>query len=228
MPCPSMVCSDQAAADRRPGADPRGAAARPAPKLGALRLTVISSASRWPAWSRMQDELAALSSDGVHMTAVNAATTSTSTSPCSSCRRSATSSSDAAQHRAQQARRTRRPLTGLSSHVSCGTGRQSAGWCGTDRGICSATVRQSDARHSITAVTYDRETARRADAPLSSGAGGLFPCGSVCGSRNEGGYIRDGKKGGYPLLQMGHWPVLRLVFSLAEGLPFSIPIWRCG
>ena len=40
--------------------------------LGALPLTVISAASRWPAWSRMQDELAALSSDSVHMTAANA------------------------------------------------------------------------------------------------------------------------------------------------------------
>jgi pimeloyl-ACP methyl ester carboxylesterase len=44
--------------------------------LGALPLTVISSANRWwdrwPTWSGMQDELAALSSDSVHMTAVNA------------------------------------------------------------------------------------------------------------------------------------------------------------
>ena len=44
--------------------------------LGALPLTVISSANRWwdrwPTWSTMQDELAALSSDSVHMTAVNA------------------------------------------------------------------------------------------------------------------------------------------------------------
>ena len=40
--------------------------------LGALPLTVISAANRWPAWSGMQDELAALSSDSVHMTAVNA------------------------------------------------------------------------------------------------------------------------------------------------------------
>jgi pimeloyl-ACP methyl ester carboxylesterase len=40
--------------------------------LGNLPLTVISAASRWPVWSGMQDELAALSSDSVHMTAVNA------------------------------------------------------------------------------------------------------------------------------------------------------------
>lgn len=44
--------------------------------LGSLPLTVISSANRywdgWPLWSRMQDELAALSSDSVHMTAVKA------------------------------------------------------------------------------------------------------------------------------------------------------------
>ena len=47
---------------------------------GGLRLvlpgTVVSSANRWwdgwPVWTRMQDELAALSSDAVHMTAVNA------------------------------------------------------------------------------------------------------------------------------------------------------------
>jgi pimeloyl-ACP methyl ester carboxylesterase len=45
-------------------------------ELGALPLTVLSTASRWwswwPEWSRMQDELAALSSDSVHMTAVEA------------------------------------------------------------------------------------------------------------------------------------------------------------
>jgi pimeloyl-ACP methyl ester carboxylesterase len=44
--------------------------------LGALPLTVISSANRWwdrwPTWSGMQDELAALSSDSVRLTAVNA------------------------------------------------------------------------------------------------------------------------------------------------------------
>jgi hypothetical protein len=42
-----------------------------------LPLTVISSANRWwrgwPVWSRLQDELAAVSSDSVHMTAVRAA-----------------------------------------------------------------------------------------------------------------------------------------------------------
>jgi hypothetical protein len=45
--------------------------------LGTLPLTVISSANRWwrgwPVWSRLQDELAAVSSDSVHMTAVRAA-----------------------------------------------------------------------------------------------------------------------------------------------------------
>jgi hypothetical protein len=44
--------------------------------LGLLPLTVISSANRywdgWPVWTRLQDELAALSSDVIHMTAVNA------------------------------------------------------------------------------------------------------------------------------------------------------------
>jgi pimeloyl-ACP methyl ester carboxylesterase len=44
--------------------------------LGAVSLTVISTANRrrdwWPLWARMQDELAALSSDTVHMTAVKA------------------------------------------------------------------------------------------------------------------------------------------------------------
>jgi pimeloyl-ACP methyl ester carboxylesterase len=44
--------------------------------LGSLPLTVISSANRWwrgwPVWSQLQDELATLSSDSVHMTAVRA------------------------------------------------------------------------------------------------------------------------------------------------------------
>jgi hypothetical protein len=49
---------------------------QPPQDLGSLPLTVISTASRWwdwwPEWSRMQDELAALSADAVHMTAVKA------------------------------------------------------------------------------------------------------------------------------------------------------------
>ena len=44
--------------------------------LGSLPLAVISTANRsrdwWPAWTQMQDELAVLSSDTVHMTAVSA------------------------------------------------------------------------------------------------------------------------------------------------------------
>ena len=63
--------------------------------LGSLPLAVISTANRsrdwWPAWTQMQDELAVLSSDTVHMTAVRPGTTCTSTSRCSSRWRSATS-----------------------------------------------------------------------------------------------------------------------------------------
>ena len=66
----------RAAADRRPGDDPRGSSGPAAARPRIAALTVISTASRWwdwwPEWSRMQDELAALSSDSVHRTAVKA------------------------------------------------------------------------------------------------------------------------------------------------------------
>jgi pimeloyl-ACP methyl ester carboxylesterase len=49
---------------------------RPPQAIGALPLTVLSSASRslswWPVWAQMQDEIAGLSTDAVHMIALKA------------------------------------------------------------------------------------------------------------------------------------------------------------
>jgi len=87
------------------------------PGLDSIPLTVLTRAPStrwdWPAWARMQDELAVLSSDSEHIKAQAPGTTSTSTNRTWLSRRSAISSAAASEHRTyrRKARRVRRRLS---------------------------------------------------------------------------------------------------------------------